>query len=140
MSVEQNITVVSRLMEEVINQAQVHILDEVMALAYLEHAGLMKGKSIAREDLKQIIWHFRSAFPVWLETIEYLIAQDDLVFRRVLCHGTNTVRHTGRPSTGKSVIIVCCDVFRIEESEIVEHWGFDWVGMMKQLTPTPVVA
>jgi hypothetical protein len=89
MSVEQNITVVSRLMEEVVNQAQVHILDEVMAPAYLEHAGLMKGKSVAREDLKQIIWHFRSAFPVWLETIEYLIAQDNLVFRRVLCHGTN---------------------------------------------------
>lgn len=140
MSAEQNLVVVSRFIEEVINQALVDALDTVMAPTYIEHACLSDGKIVACEDLKQLIRHFRFAFPDWYETVEYLIAQDDLVFTGVFCHGTNTGTYAGIPSTGKSVTLVCIDVFRIAQDKIVEHWGFDREGMMQQLSAMPVVA
>jgi hypothetical protein len=31
-------------------------------------------------------------------------------------------------------------LFTLFTSEIVEHWGFDWVGMMQQLAPSPLSA
>jgi predicted SnoaL-like aldol condensation-catalyzing enzyme len=140
MSAEQNMAVLSRFIEEVINQAHVDTLDTVMAPTYSDHADLPEGKSVTCEDLKRIIRHFRLTFPDWHETPEYLIAQDDLVFRCVLCHGTNTAMHASSPPRGKSLILVWSDVFRLTQGKIVEHWGFDWVGMMQQLTSSPVRA
>ena len=69
-----------------------------------------------------------------------MIAEGDVVYRRVLSSGTNTGACFGIAATGKSVTVLCLDCFRIAQGKIVEHWGYDWVEMMQQLSAIPVVA
>ena len=69
-----------------------------------------------------------------------MIAEGDVVYRRVLSSGTNTGACFGIAATGKSVTVLCLDCFRIAQGKIVELWGYDWVGMMRQLSTIPVIA
>jgi steroid delta-isomerase-like uncharacterized protein len=48
--------------------------------------------------------------------------------------GTHTGLYLGVPPTGKRLRFSSCDIFRIEDGLIVEHWGMgDIAGLMAQL-------
>jgi len=48
-----------------------------MIPTYIEHSSFPQGDVCEREDLKQIILHFRLIFPDWHESIEQVIAESE---------------------------------------------------------------
>jgi len=48
--------------------------------------------------------------------------------------GTHTATYLGVPATGRRLRFTSCDIFRIANGKLVEHWGMgDIAGIMAQL-------
>lgn len=138
MSAEQNKALVRRLMEEVFNGGNISIVDESVALDFVDHEELPPGIPPGREALKQIPAIFHSAFPDFKVTIDDLIAEGDKVVVRSTWSGTHQGEFLGIPPTGQPVSFGVIDIIRIADGKFVEHWGqMDNMGMMQQLGVVP---
>jgi steroid delta-isomerase-like uncharacterized protein len=67
-------------------------------------------------------------------SIEALVATDDYCAASFVYTGTHKDTYLGVPATGKSLRFTSCDIFRIANGKIVEHWGMgDIAGQLAQL-------
>lgn len=137
MSTEDNVRIVQRLYEEVINAGNLDLADEVVAADIIEHEQF-PGMSPGREGFKQFFAMFRAAFPDLRFTVRDVIAQEDRVVARVTLSGTHQGEFMEMEPTGKRFEVEAIDIGRIADGKIVEHWGqTDTMGMMAQLGAGP---
>jgi steroid delta-isomerase-like uncharacterized protein len=139
MSTEQNKAVYRRFMEEVVNQGNLAVVDELVAVDVVEHEELPPGYPQGREGVKQFFAMLRTAFPDLQATIEDLIAEGDKVVGRGTWSGSHRGQFMDIPPTGKRVSFGVMDIGRIADGKIVEHWGqTDMLGLLQQLGVVPL--
>lgn len=67
-------------------------------------------------------------------TIEVMIADKDHVAGSFIYTGTHKGAYFGVAPTGRSLRFTSCDIFRVQDERIVEHWGMgDIAGVLAQL-------
>jgi steroid delta-isomerase-like uncharacterized protein len=67
-------------------------------------------------------------------TIEAMVADKDHVAASFIYTGTHKGIYFGIPPTGRSLRFTSCDIFRVQNERIVEHWGMgDIAGVLAQL-------
>ena len=138
MSLEANIALARRYLEEVIHQGKVDAIDESMAT---NHVLTWPGSPVPMcgpEGFKQLLIIYDSAFPDLRWTTEEVTAQGETVVARLLARGTHQRELMGMPPTGKHVTWTETHIFRVAGGKLVEHWtNLDQVGMLQQLGVLP---
>jgi steroid delta-isomerase-like uncharacterized protein len=67
-------------------------------------------------------------------TIEAVVADKDHVAASFIYTGTHKGTYFGIAPTGRSLRFTSCDIFRVQNERIVEHWGMgDIAGVLAQL-------
>jgi steroid delta-isomerase-like uncharacterized protein len=67
-------------------------------------------------------------------SIERMIATDDQVAASFVYEGTQHGVLLGVPATGKHMRFTSCDIFRVANGKIAEHWGMgDIAGQLAQM-------
>lgn len=136
MTVEENLEMFRRVMEEGFSEGNLNALDEVMSPDFIENeAGPGEGRGL--EGVKDIVRMLRTAFPDLHATIEDSFAAGDMICARVTFRGTNTGELQGMPPTGKEAVWGAIDVCRFADGRMAEHWGqIDRLGLLEQLGAT----
>ena len=134
---QENIAVLSRFMEEVINQGRLDVCDEIVAEDFVELDPL-PGQQQGREGLKDVIAMLRAAFPDIHWVPEETIAAGDKVVTRFTWTGTHRGPFLGIPATGKSVIVKGVVIDRLSGGKMADsRILMDSLGMMQQLGVIP---
>ncbi len=137
MAEEENRALNRRYVEEVINQGNIHAIDELIDPGIVDYAA-PPGFPTGREGAKRFSAMLSSAFPDLHLTIEDMIAEGDKVVVRGTWNGTHEGAFMGIPATGRRVTVSQIDVSRVADGRMVEHWGqFDALGLMQQLGAVP---
>jgi predicted ester cyclase len=88
-------------------------------------------------EIKSIIVRRRTAFPDWLEDVESILAEGDLVASRVTSTATHTGPFLGIEATGRRISTSEMFLFQLRDGLIVECWAeLDMLGLMNQLRTT----
>jgi steroid delta-isomerase-like uncharacterized protein len=67
-------------------------------------------------------------------SIEALVASEDRCAASFVYSGTHQGIYLGVPPTGKSLRFTSCDIFRVADGKLAEHWGMgDTAGQLAQL-------
>lgn len=134
MSTEANKALIRRFYAEVWSNGNLDVADEVFAAEYVRH-DLRPGNPLpGPAGQKKIASDFRAAFPDLRQTIDLMLAEDDLVMARVTVEGTNTGPWGATVSTGKHARFSLVNIFRIADGKVVEIWNHrDDLGLMQQL-------
>jgi predicted ester cyclase len=126
-----NEAIYRRLIDEGFNQGNLAVADQLVSPNAREH---QRGSEDGPEGVKKTIQYLRSAFPDFKITIDEVVVVGDKVWARQKGGGTNLGSFAGHPPTGRKASIDVIDVCRIEDGQIVEHWGVpDQLGMMMAL-------
>ena len=140
MQTEANKAVYRRFIEEGFNQGRLATLDEVLAPSYVNHSA-PPGSPPGADGVKQIIRHFRSAFPDLRIEIHEQVAEGDLVSSRATFRGTHGGPLFGIPATGRQVTMRGLSMVRVANGQIQEGWiQNDVVGLLRQLGATELPA
>ncbi len=117
--------------QEVWSKGNLALADEIYSMNIIRHvAG--QPDSVGLESYKQILLGTRKAFPDYTQTVENVIASDDLVVSKMTLSGTMTGPLRNMPPTGKSVQVPCASVYRIAGGKIAEIWVYyDSVPFLK---------
>lgn len=133
MSADENKTLIRRLYEEGISKGNMSILDESIAVDYIEHL-FLPDLPPGLEGLKMFVQAFHVGFPDVHITVEDVIAEQDKAASRITIRGTHTDGFQGLPSTGKQVTLEALDHWRFSGGKVVEHWGGpNQFGLLHQL-------
>jgi steroid delta-isomerase-like uncharacterized protein len=133
---QSNKDVVRRYYDEVLNGADVALLDDLALAEYIEHDPL-PGQGEGRQGFKDRVTMIVTAFGQKF-TIEDVIAEGDRVVVRWTGSGTHVGDFMGIPPTGRSFTIAGIDIHRIENGRMAEHWHVvDQLSLMGQLGLIP---
>jgi predicted ester cyclase len=124
-----------RLIESGIGQADMAVIDELMADDVAEHQrGNRQGRDGAKE-VAQTLHRWMSDFTL---TVEDLAVAGNVVWTRNRARGVHTGSVMGHAATGRSVEVEVIDIVRFESGRVVEHWGIaDQLGLMLQIGAVP---
>jgi len=117
---------------------RVDALDKYVAADYVEHSPdpMMKGTGLAA--LKSMASMMHTMYPDMKSTMNFMIAEGDLVMAHFTMTGTNSGSVEGMPATNKTISVEGVDIARFKDGVGVEHWGyFDVMKMMQQLGMMP---
>jgi len=136
---ENNKAVITRFIEEVINQNRMDRADDLVVEDFVELDPL-PGQRQGREGLKEVLGMMQAAFPDIHWVIDEMVAEGDRVVTRFTWTGTHRsaflgVRATGRRVTVKGVVMDQLVDGKMNESRIL----MDSLGMMQQLGVVPLV-
>ncbi len=120
MTVESNVSLVRRLVDEGWNQGKLEVLDELVAE---DAVPVPDSPTSGRQSWKDEITFFRSAFPDLRIDIDDLFGAEDKVVLRWSATGTDTGGFMERPPTGRRVTSTGVNIYRIADGRMVEHWG-----------------
>src|SRR5579862_542406 len=134
---QENIAVVGRLMEEVINQGNLNAADEIVEDNFIELDPL-PGQRQGREGLKETIVMMRSAFPDIHWVVDETIASGDKVVTRFTWTGTHQGDFIGIPATGKGVTVRGVVIDRLANGRMADsRILMDTLGLLQQLGAAP---
>ena len=122
MSAKQNKALLHRYVNEVWNKKNPAAVDDFLAPTYRRHRSPTT-PPLTREEQKQLLAGFRTAFPDIKITVEEVIAEEDKVAFRSTMHGAHQREFLGIAATGRQVAFTLLDVIRIEDGKFVEQWG-----------------
>ena len=135
-AVSQHLTVVSRIWNEIWNQAALQVSDEVFAKDYLGHLPIMTVHG--PEEFKNLVKVYLSAFPDVHLTVEDAFATGDRVTVRWTSRGTHLGPMMGIPPSQNKIEVMGISIFRMAGGQVAEEWeGFDTLGMMQQIGALP---
>jgi len=141
MSTQANKTSMRAIAEEAFQQGNTRVLDEVVAVDYVEHFPVPPGWPAGLAGLKQFIEVTRAAFPDLQYVVEDLVAEDDKVVARITASGTQTGPFMMLPPTGRRATWTEIHIARFAGGKMVEHWAsHDQLGMLQQLGAIPSIA
>lgn len=114
------------------NTGDTALADAIYDEAYVRHASDTPGTGPG--PIKELVAMFRRAFPDLHYIVEDTITEGDRVAVRWTCTGTHLGDLMGMLPTGRSGILVGCDILRVEGDRIVESWPFyDRLAMLEQM-------
>lgn len=133
MSESQNIAILQRFIEEVINQGHLEAADEIVHEDFVELDPL-PGQSQGREGLKQVIARIRTAFPDIHWTIDEVVASGDKVVSRFTWTGTHKDSFLDIPATNRSVTVRGVVIDRLSKGKMADsRILMDTMGLMQEL-------
>lgn len=136
MSIEQNKTIMTRMIEEVWNEGNLATADELFASNHTSPSApqLPPGS----DGVKILVKMFREAMPDYQMQIDLMVADDSQVVGRFTQSGTHTggdlmgMKPSGRKATWTEI-----GVLKIKDGKIVESWyEVDMLSMIQQLNGT----
>jgi len=137
MSESENVAVIARFLEEVINQGRLGQADELVAADFVELDPL-PGQKQGREGLKEVIGMLRSAFPDIHWAVDETVASGDKVVTRFTWTGTHQGTFLGIPATGRSVSVKGVVIDRLAAGRMADsRILMDNFTMMQQLGVIP---
>jgi steroid delta-isomerase-like uncharacterized protein len=136
-NVSGNVAVITRFLEEVINQGLLEQVDELVAVDFVELDPL-PGQQQGREGLKEVIGMMRAAFPDILWVVDETVASGDRVVTRFTWTGTHRGTFLGVPATGRGVNVKGIVIDRLVEGKMKDsRILMDNLTMMQQLGVIP---
>jgi len=133
MATEANKALIRRWFEET-DRGNLAIIDELLAVDYLDHNPPIPGVPPGREGVRQAILLLRPAFPDVVHVIEDQMAEGDKVMTRMVVRGTFSGPFLGYPPTGEVIELRGIAVHRIVDGRLVEHWAqADMTSFMLQI-------
>jgi steroid delta-isomerase-like uncharacterized protein len=136
---QENIAVIGRFIEEVINRGNLDAADEIVEEGFIELDPL-PGQRQGREGLKEVIGTMRAAFPDIHWVADETIAAGEKVVTRFTWTGTHRGAFLGIPATGRKVAVKGVVIDRLSGGKMADsRILMDSLGMMQQLgvVPTP---
>ena len=136
---QENIAVLDRFIEEVINQGNLDAADEIVEENFVELDPL-PGQRQGREGLKEVIGMMRAAFPDIHWVADETIASGDKVVTRFTWTGTHHGPFLGIPATRNHVTVKGVVIDRLSSGKMADsRILMDSLGMMQQhgVIPTP---
>jgi steroid delta-isomerase-like uncharacterized protein len=135
---DSNKALVQRFYAEVWNEHNPGATGQYYAVDFVDHDPAIPGQPAGAEGASQVFAGFIAAFPDIHFSIDFQVAEGEVVATRWSSTGTNSGSMMGMPPTGKAVSVTGIDIFRIAGGKIAERWGnFDMAGLMQQLGVGP---
>lgn len=132
-----NVAVLQRFIDEVINQGRYDVCDEIVAEDFVELDPL-PGQQQGREGLKEVIAMMRTAFPDIHWVADESIVSGEKVVTRFTWTGTHRGPFLGIPATGKKVAVKGVVIDRLVNGLMTDsRILMDTFGMMMQLGVIP---
>jgi len=138
MSTEDNKAIIRRLYEDVFNQRNLALVDELCTTTHVFHnpPTTLHG----REEFKQLLSLYITAFPDARFTVEDQIVEGDRVASRYTFRGSHQGELMGISPTGKQVTVTGIIINRLLNAKVEEGWlNFDALGMLQQLGVIPTM-
>jgi predicted ester cyclase len=127
----KNLNVLRQVVEKGFGKADMDVIDQLINDNWTEHQPSLKG---GKEGLKKSILSLDTAFSNRLYELENYSVNGDIVWVHYRFSAVHTGSFMGQQPTGKQVIIDVMDIARIENGQIVEHWGIpDRFNLLMQL-------
>ena len=134
---DNNMLVVRRIFEQVVNGRDFAAVDELIAPDYVAHSAVL-GDVRGVESFKRGFQAFIDPCPDFNATLEDLFAAGDKVTARVTYRGTDTGGMFGQAPTGNAFTMGALYVFRLADRKVHELWQeVDRLGLMQQLGAIP---
>jgi predicted ester cyclase len=134
---EENKALVRRWFTE-LDKGNDHIVDELVAIDYIDHNPPLPDMAPGREGVKQANALLRAAFPDARHAIEDQIAEGDKVVTRLNARATFQGAILGIPPNGKLITVEGISIHRIAGGQFVEHWAVgDNLSLYQQLGAIP---
>jgi predicted ester cyclase len=134
---EENKALVRRWFAE-LDKGNDQIVDELVAIDYIDHNPPLPDMAPGREGVKQANALLRAAFPDARHTIEDQIAEGDKVVTRITARATFQGAILGIPPNGMLITIEGISIHRIAGGQFVEHWAVgDNLSLYQQLGAIP---
>ena len=133
MAESANKEVVRRFYAEAINGRDLGACDRLLTEDFV-HDGERRG----RDGQRQAVAAFLDAFSDLENTIELILAEDDLVAAHQTWRGTHDGEFAGIAPTGRRVEFTSTAVLRVADGMIAEAWDeVDMVSVLQQLGALP---
>ena len=137
MSVAENIAVVRRFVDDVMNGRQLDVIDQIVAADFVYIDPAYPGV-VGPDALRTIISEAQAAFPDLQWTTEEQICQDDTVVSRYTWSGTQVNAFRYIPATGRKATITGISIDRLANGRLVETRMLrDDLGFLRQLGVIP---
>ena len=136
---EANKALVRRWLAEM-DKRNLHIVDELVAVDYIDHNPPIPDLAPGREGVKQANALLLTAFHDATHTVEDQIAEGDKVVTRMTVQGTFLGEYLGIPPNGKQITAEGIMIHRIAGGQLVEHWATaDNLRLFQQLGVIPLL-
>lgn len=133
--------IVTRLIQECLNNQQLDRLHELVAPDVLVHQETPCGvpDALGVEELREVLKTSWRVFPDLHMSIEQLIVKADVVIVRWTAHGTHLAEWHGLPATERHVRFGGMYLYRLEAGRIREWWrNEDLFGLLEQINGAAV--
>ncbi len=138
MSTEANKAKVRRYFEEALSKGDLSVMDDLVAPDEIAHAyasDLYRGSG--PEAAKQFVTAMRDTFADFECTVEFQIAEGDMVLTHWTARGIHQGELLDTPASGKPVMVTGLIVHRFKDGKSVETWGeWDRLGLIEQTRDT----
>jgi steroid delta-isomerase-like uncharacterized protein len=136
-SAEDNKAVIRRLIEEVYNEANLDVVDELVAPGIFDHAAVAEHQH-GIDAFKHVMEWVRTFSSDVHYDIDDIIAEGEKVAVRMTQSGTHTGTVRGIPPTGKRFSVDYVHWFRLANGKVTEMWAVrDDLTRLEQLGLTP---
>ena len=137
MSIAENKAVITRFVEEVLNQGKLDHVEQLMLPDFVQ-LDPFPGQGPGREGVKGVVAAFRSAFPDMHWAIEEQVGEGEKVVSRLAFTGTHRGEFMGIPASGKRVHVKGVAVDRVAGGKMADSRVLmDTMSMMRQLGALP---
>jgi steroid delta-isomerase-like uncharacterized protein len=138
---QDNEAVARRWFEEVLNEADLAVLDEILSPELVYHSGTLPAMTSA-DVAERVLGPILAGFPDVEYTVREAFSGDNAVTLIWSAQGTHTGPFQGYAPTGKQATWTGINVYRFECGRLVEVWAeVDCLGRLRQMglvgTPTP---
>jgi steroid delta-isomerase-like uncharacterized protein len=134
---EQNKEIVRRVYQEIFDSGNIAAVDNLFASDVIIHDPIT-GDAQGIEAYRQLANVFLTGFPRQNTDLQIFVAEGEYVGVFHTHHATNSGSFLGMPPTGKTVAVNGLELYRIQNSRIVEFWRHDDdAGLMQQLGLIP---
>lgn len=137
-AVDQNVSLLRRLLDEVINRGHYDVVDELLTPDYRGHTPASPDPTQGPEGYKAFARRVRGGFPDMRAEIQDVFATQDRAVVRFVVRGTHTGAYEGIPPTGTPFTVTQMAIARIRDGRIAEMWQeLDALSLLQQLGVVP---
>jgi steroid delta-isomerase-like uncharacterized protein len=140
MTTEDNKELEQRFVDECWNEGKLNLIDDLISEDYVGHWYLPGGGDADREALRDFIGETRTGFPDFEMSVEFMVAEDDMVSLGFTGIGTHEGEFMGIPPTQTEPAGATPGhiTHRFEDGKIVEGWStWDALGLLQGLGVIP---
>ena len=129
-----NIAIVRRFIDEYQTGGDKVVLRATISPRLVNRTPMTENSPGGVEEVEAIFDMFHAAFADFAVEVQRQFADGDEVMTYKTFTGTHTGAFQGIPPTGRAVRFDVMDIVRLEDGQIVEHWGVvDQIGLLRQL-------